>query len=121
MGTLRFAVGDRVLAARAEDGHGHEQATVVDAYELLINLEPRPMVVVDFDDGERRWMTAAAPNVLALPAEASAADDEAPAEDDEQELEQEEDEGFADEQVFGDEPGAPDGHEFEGDDAEDEL
>jgi hypothetical protein len=115
MGTLRFAVGDRVLAARAEDGQGHEQATVVDAYELLINLEPRPMVVVDFEDGERRWLTASAPNVLALPAELSADDDE------EDELAEEEDEGFAEEHEFGDEPGAPGGDEPAGDDTEDEL
>ena len=32
----RYFVGERVLASRALDGGGHEEATVVDFYELLI-------------------------------------------------------------------------------------
>jgi hypothetical protein len=62
----RFLVGERVRASRAEDGEGHEQGTVVDSYELLISGETRPMVVVRFADGERKWMTAREPNVLAV-------------------------------------------------------
>jgi hypothetical protein len=65
----RFLVGEKVLASRAEDGEGHEEGTVVDSYELLMNGEARPMVVVGFADGERRWMTARAPNVRAIEAE----------------------------------------------------
>ncbi len=75
MGQLRYAVGEKVLASRTEDGHDHAEATVVDAYELLINLAPRPMVVVDFADGERRWLTASEPFVLPL---AQGAEAEAP-------------------------------------------
>jgi hypothetical protein len=59
-------VGERVLASRAEDGEGHEEGTVVDSYQLLTGGETRPVVVVGFDDGERKWMTARAPNVLAV-------------------------------------------------------
>jgi hypothetical protein len=73
MGQLPYAVGDRVLASRSEDGQDHEEATVVDAYELLINLAPRPMVVVDFPDGERRWLTATEPFVRPLQVEAESA------------------------------------------------
>jgi hypothetical protein len=62
----RYLVGERVLVSRAENGADHEEATVVDFYELLINQETRPMVVVDFDDGERKWMTAREPDVLAI-------------------------------------------------------
>jgi hypothetical protein len=65
----RFLVGERVLASRAEDGQGHEEGTVVDSYQLLMNGEARPMVVVGFADGERKWMTASAPNVLAIEAD----------------------------------------------------
>ena len=57
-------VGERVLASRAETGADHEEATVVDFYELLINKESIPSVVVDFDDGERKYMTAKEPNVM---------------------------------------------------------
>jgi len=57
-------VGERVLVSRAENGEDHEEATVVDFYELLINKESIPSVVVDFDDGERKYMTAKEPNVM---------------------------------------------------------
>ena len=59
----RFTVGEKVLASRAESGEDHEEATVRDVYELLIAGGKRPMVVVDFDDGERKWLSAAEPNV----------------------------------------------------------
>ncbi len=74
-------VGERVLASRSEDGQGHEEATVVDVYELLINSERRPMVVVDFGDGERKWMTRSADNIRQLPDAEAEADAEAPADD----------------------------------------
>ena len=32
----RYFVGERVLVSRAQDGENHEEATVVDFYELLI-------------------------------------------------------------------------------------
>jgi hypothetical protein len=60
----RYMVGERVLVSRAENGEDHEEATVVDFYELLINRESIPSVVVDFDDGERKYMTAKEPNVM---------------------------------------------------------
>jgi hypothetical protein len=62
----RYVVGEKVLVSRAEDGENHEEASVVDFYELVIGDEKRPMVVVDLPDGERKWLTAAAPNVLAI-------------------------------------------------------
>jgi hypothetical protein len=60
----RYMVGERVLVSRAENGEDHEEATVVDFYELLINKETIPSVVVDFDDGERKYLTAKEPNVM---------------------------------------------------------
>jgi hypothetical protein len=77
----RFFVGERVLVSRQQDGENHEEATVVDAYILLIEGDSIPSVVVDFDDGERRYLTAEEPNVLRLPEE------EPPLEDDEPEPE----------------------------------
>jgi hypothetical protein len=64
MADRRYMVGERVLVSRAENGEDHEEATVVDFYELLINKESIPSVVVDFDDGERKYMTAKEPNVM---------------------------------------------------------
>jgi hypothetical protein len=64
-----FTVGDQVLASRAEDGTGHEEAKVVDAYTLLIGEESRPMVVVEFPDGARAYLRADGENVLPLPGE----------------------------------------------------
>jgi hypothetical protein len=60
----RYMVGERVLVSRAETGADHEEATVVDFYELLINRESIPSVVVDFDDGQRKYLTAKEPNVM---------------------------------------------------------
>jgi hypothetical protein len=64
-----FAIGDQVLASRAEDGTGHEQGQVVDAYTLLIGPESRPMVVVEFPDGGRAYLRAEGEDVLPLPVE----------------------------------------------------
>jgi hypothetical protein len=54
------------MVSRAQDGENHEEATVVDFYELLIEGDKIPSVVVDFDDGERLYLTAREPNVLPL-------------------------------------------------------
>jgi hypothetical protein len=59
-------IGERVLVSRAQDGENHEEATVVDYYELLIEGDSIPSVVVDFDDGERVYLTAREPNVLTI-------------------------------------------------------
>lgn len=75
----RLLVGERALVSRDESGENHEEATVIDYYELLIGAERRPMVVVDFDDGERKWLTAAEPNVIAIEPEDE--DDEEPGDD----------------------------------------
>jgi hypothetical protein len=64
MARMRYSVGDKVDASRAENGEDHERGVVIDSYELLIGEERRPMVVVEFEDGERKYMTAATPNVL---------------------------------------------------------
>jgi hypothetical protein len=62
----RYTVGEKALVSRDENGENHEEATVVDSYHLLIGEESRPMVVVDFGDGERKWMTAVEPNILPI-------------------------------------------------------
>jgi hypothetical protein len=59
-----FSVGDKVLASRDESGEDHEPATVVDSYELIIGDDRRPMVTVEFEDGERKYMKATLPNVM---------------------------------------------------------
>jgi hypothetical protein len=64
MNDRRYTVGEQVLASRDESGENHEAGKVVDFYELLIGEDRRPMVVVEFEDGERKYMTATAPNVL---------------------------------------------------------
>ena len=70
-----YKVGDRVLAARAQDGENHEEGQVVDAYNLIIAEETRPMVVVEFEDGKREWFTATEPHILPVPAEEEDAED----------------------------------------------
>jgi hypothetical protein len=73
-----FRTGDKVLASRLENGEDHEPGTVIDAYELLIGAESKPMVVVEFEDGERRYLIGGAPNVLPAPvSEQEAAGEEA--------------------------------------------
>jgi hypothetical protein len=64
MAKRRYNVGDKVDVSRAETGEDHERAVVIDSYELIIGEERKPMVVVEFDDGERKYMTATTPNVL---------------------------------------------------------
>ena len=60
-------IGERVLVSRAQDGENHEEATVVDYYVLLIEGNSTPSVVVDFDDGERMYLSAQEPNVRRVP------------------------------------------------------
>jgi hypothetical protein len=72
----RYFVGERVLVSRAQDGEDHEEATVVDFYELLIEGDKLPSVVVDFDDGERLYLTAREPNVLPIDLEEPELDDD---------------------------------------------
>jgi hypothetical protein len=80
MARRRYSVGDKVDVSRAETGEDHERAVVIDSYELIIGEERKPMVVVEFEDGERKYMTAATPNVLPVyeePEEDEAAEAEA--------------------------------------------
>jgi hypothetical protein len=63
-----YAVGDRVLASRAEDGENHEEAKVVDSYGLIIGGDESAMVVVEFADGQRSYLRADGPDVRPLPA-----------------------------------------------------
>jgi hypothetical protein len=60
----RYSVGDKVLVSRDESGENHEPGNVIDSYELIIGEERRPVVVIEFEDGERKYMTATTPNVL---------------------------------------------------------
>ena len=64
MAKMRYSVGDKVLVSRAETGEDHEPGVVIDSYELIIGEERKPMVVVEFEDGDRKYITAATPNVL---------------------------------------------------------
>ncbi len=66
MAERRYLVGERVLVSRDESGEGHEEATVVDYYVLLMEGDSIPSIVVDFDDGERKYLTAREPNVLPI-------------------------------------------------------
>jgi hypothetical protein len=63
----RYLVGERVPVSRVQDGRNHEEATVTDFYELLTSgQEPIPTAVVDFDDGERLYLTARPPDFLPM-------------------------------------------------------
>jgi hypothetical protein len=64
MAKMRYSVGDKVDASRAENGEDHERGVVIDSYELIIGEERKPMVVIEFPDGERKYMTATTPNEL---------------------------------------------------------
>jgi hypothetical protein len=88
----RYFVGERVLVSRDQDGENHEEATVVDFYELLIEGDKIPSVVVDFDDGERLYLTAREPNVLPVELDDSDDEDDDWGEDDGEEDEEEEEE-----------------------------
>jgi hypothetical protein len=68
----RYSIGDKVLASRDESGENHEPGNVVDSYELIIGDDRKPMVVVEFEDGERKYMTATTPNVLPVDEEEEA-------------------------------------------------
>jgi hypothetical protein len=106
----RYFVGERVMVSRAQDGENHEEATVVDFYELLIEGDKLPSVVVDFDDGERLYLTAREPNVVPVDPDDETDDDDDwdDDEDDEDELEDDGvDELDADDAFRGD----PDGDE----------
>jgi hypothetical protein len=59
-----YKFGDKVLASRAQDGTGHEEAVVVDVYSLLIAGDERPMVVVEFPDEKRAWLNAESEDVM---------------------------------------------------------
>jgi len=106
-------VGERVLVSREGSGANHEEATVWDYYELLINSDKRPMVVVDFDDGERKWIPAEEPNVIAIEPE----DEEDPDEDDWDDDEDEGGESEAGDESEHDDPGSDSG-DADPDDAE---
>ena len=71
-----YKVGDTVLASRVEDGEDHEEARVVDSYSLIIGGETRPMVCVQFGDGERVFLTAREPDVMPVPEEGGPGDAE---------------------------------------------
>jgi hypothetical protein len=62
-----YQVGGRVLASRAQDGTGHEEAGIVDSYTLIIGEERRPMVCVEFADGTRSYLRADGEDVQPLP------------------------------------------------------
>ena len=70
----RYSVGDKVLVSRDESGENHEPAHVVDSYELIIGEVRKPMVVVEFEDGARQYITATTPNVLPVEEEEEEAD-----------------------------------------------
>jgi len=91
----RYFVGERVMVSRAQDGENHEEATVVDFYELLIEGDKIPSVVVDFDDGERLYLTAREPDVLPIDLEDSDDEDDDWGEDDDEDEEEVEDEEVA--------------------------
>jgi len=86
MSPRRFVIGDKVLASRDETGEGHEPGTVVDSYELIIGEDRKPMVVVEFEDGDRRYLAATTRNVIYVEPEPeeAAGDDEAAATEEEQ-------------------------------------
>ncbi len=94
-----YSVGDKVLASRDETGDNHEPATVVDSYELIIGDDRRPMVTLEFEDGERKYLKATPPNVL--PAEPE--EDEEEGEAGELEGDAEEESGGVDEGDVGEE------------------
>ena len=77
MSELLYKVGDRVLASRAQDGENHEEGTVVDAHQLIIGEETRPIVVVQFEDGKREFFTATEPDILPVVSEEEPEEEEA--------------------------------------------
>jgi hypothetical protein len=76
-----YSVGDSVLASRTEGDETQEEAKVIDAYTLLIGEEERPMVCVQFPDGERVYLRSNGPDIRPVeePEEETAPGDEPPA------------------------------------------
>jgi hypothetical protein len=64
---IPYKVGDNVLASREQTGENHEEGTVIDAYSLLIGPETRPIVVVEFADGERVLLNPIGDDVRPVP------------------------------------------------------
>jgi hypothetical protein len=103
----RYFVGERVLVSRAQDGEDHEEATVVDFYELLIEGDKLPSVVVDFDDGERLYLTAREPNVLPIDLEEPELDDDEDRDEGEDDGAEDTGEGEGEEELQSVEDGEP--------------
>jgi hypothetical protein len=62
-----YSVGDTVLASRSDDGEHYEEAKVVDAYSLIMGGDERPMVCVQFADGQRAYLGSDTADVKPLP------------------------------------------------------
>jgi len=77
MAKNRYSIGDKVLVSPDESGENHVPGTVVDSYELIIGEDRRPVIVVELEDGERKYMTAETPNVLPVEPEEDDAEEEA--------------------------------------------
>ena len=110
----RYFVGDRVLVSRAQDGANHEEATVVDFYELLMEGDKIPSVVVDFDDGERLYLSAREPDVLPIEPKDEHDDDWDEDDDEDGEDDGEDEDGVAEldaDHAFHSEPGEEDDSE----------
>jgi hypothetical protein len=106
----RYFVGERVLVSRARDGAKHEKATVVDFYELLIEGDKIPSVVVDFDDGERLYLPAREPDVVPSDLE----DEDEPDDEDDEEGDRDDEDGVEEldaDDAFRGEPGEGDEEE----------
>jgi hypothetical protein len=65
--TDRYSKGDEVLVSRDGSGEGHERGRVVDSYELIVNGVSRPTIAVEFEGGDREYVTAEPPYVLPVP------------------------------------------------------
>ena len=64
---IPYTRGEKVLASRAQAGGDHEEATVVDHYNLLIGGDDTPIVVVLFEDGERLPLKVESEDVMPMP------------------------------------------------------
>ena len=96
-------VGERVLVSRDQSGEDHEEATVYDYYELLIEQDRIPQVVVDFDDGQRLLLVAREPNVMAIEEDdVTDYEDEDDLYDDEDDVEGNEDDEDGEDSIGGD-------------------
>jgi hypothetical protein len=95
----RYEVGDKVLASRDETGEDHEPGVVIDSYEVIMGEQRRPIVVVEFEDGERKYMTATTPNVLPVEEEEEEAEEGAEADELDEDEPVEEEGGDEDEEL----------------------